>query len=74
MSTLWKREYILTSNNLQILFKFFFFLFENIVDSSLNQSRNTREKREFPTLQTKRTYNFLYKTFINCVNNLIRLI
>ena len=49
---------MLTSNNLQIVFEvffFFFFFFENIVDSPLNQSRNTREKRGLPTLQTKST-------------------
>ena len=38
-------------------FFFFFFFFENIVDSPLNQSRNTREKRALPTLQTKSTYS-----------------
>ena len=56
---------MLTSNNLQIVFEvfffffffffLFFFFFENIVDSPLNQSRNTREKRGLPTLQTKST-------------------
>ena len=36
---------------------FLFFVFENIADSPLNQSRNTREKRALPTLQTKSTYS-----------------
>ena len=36
---------------------FFFFLFENIVDSPQNQSRNTCEKRELPRLQTKSTHS-----------------
>ena len=36
-----ERDNILTSNNLQIVFEVFFFFFENIVDSPLNQSRNT---------------------------------
>ena len=49
MSTYRKRDNTLTTNNLQIIFEvfffffffFFFLLFENIVDSPLNQSRNT---------------------------------
>ena len=59
MSTWWKRDNTLTSNNLQIVFEIFFFcffLFENIVDSPQNQSRNTCEKRELPRL-SKNTRN-----------------
>ena len=43
---------------MQIVFEvFLFFLFENIVDSPQNQSRNTCEKRELPRLQTKSTHS-----------------
>ena len=61
-----ERDNNITSNNLQIVFEvFFFLLFENIVDSPLNERQNTTgiavKKRELPTLQTKSNMTFCIK-------------